>query len=298
MGAEPVLKALEQHPDIIVCGRAYDPAPFAAVGIFRSHDPALCYHLGKILECGTLCAEPGTAKDVMLGRLDDTGFEVWPADPARQCTPVSVAAHTFYEKDHPYILKGPGIELDLSQCRFTQTAPGRVRVEGSQIRYPAYTIKLEGARLAAYRTFVLAGIRDPLLISKLDEVEAAVKESVRSYYSDIDPATYQINFYHYGLDAVMGELEPDRTLPHEIGLMFEVIADSQEKADAICASTRSCYLHYGYPGRKSTAGNLAFPFAPSDVSFGAVYAFSVYHLMAVSDPTEFFPAEWVEVSAE
>ena len=124
------------------------------------------------------------------------------------------------------------------------------------------------------------------------------KESVRSYYSDIDPATYQINFYHYGLDAVMGELEPDRTLPHEIGLMFEVIADSQEKADAICASTRSCYLHYGYPGRKSTAGNLAFPFAPSDVSFGAVYAFSVYHLMAVSDPTEFFPAEWVEVSAE
>ena len=72
MGAEPVLKALEQHPDIIVCGRAYDPAPFAAVGIFRGHDPALCYHLGKILECGTLCAEPGTAKDVMLGRLDDT----------------------------------------------------------------------------------------------------------------------------------------------------------------------------------------------------------------------------------
>ena len=72
----------------------------------------------------------------------------------------------------------------------------------------------------------------------------------------------------------------------------------RETADAICASTRSCYLHYGYPGRKSTAGNLAFPFAPSDVSFGAVYAFSVYHLMAVHDPTEFFPAEWVEVSAE
>ena len=88
-----------------------------------------------------------------------------------------MAAHTFYEKDHPYILKGPGIELDLSQCRFTQTAPGRVRVEGSQIRYPAYTIKLEGARLAAYRTFVLAGIRDPLLISKLDEVEAAGNSS-------------------------------------------------------------------------------------------------------------------------
>lgn len=293
MGAEPILDALRQKPDILVCGRAYDPAPFAAVGILRGHDPALCYHLGKILECGTLCAEPGTAKDVMLGRLDDTGFEVWPADDRRACTPVSVAAHTFYEKDHPYLLMGPGILLDLSECSYRQVSPGRVRVEGSRVSHPPYAIKLEGARRVAYRTFVLAGIRDPLLIARLNEVEAAVVDSVRTYYADIPADSYQIHFFHYGLDAVMGPLEPDRTLPHEIGLMFEVIADTQEKADAICATTRSCYLHYGYPGRKSTAGNLAFPFAPSDVSFGPVYAFSVYHLMRVDDPSAFFPREWV-----
>lgn len=296
MGVEPILEALRQSPDIIVCGRAYDPAPFAAVGIFHGHDPALSYHLGKILECGTLCAEPGTTKDVILGRLDENGFEVWPADDARQCTPVSVAAHTFYEKDHPYLLKGPGMLLDLSSCTFTQTLPGRVRVEGSRIQYTPYTLKLEGVRKAAYRTFVVAGIRDPLLIRQIREVEAAVTQSVRAYYSDIPTDTYQINYYHYGIDGVMGDLEPDHSLPHEIGLMFEVIADSQEKADAICASTRSCYLHYGYPGRKSTAGNLAFPFAPSDVSFGPVYAFSVYHLMEVANPTAFFPMEWVEVN--
>ena len=65
----------------------------------------------------------------------------------------------------------------------------------------------------------------------------------------------------------------------------------------VCASLRSCYLHYGYPGRKSTAGNLAFPFAPSDVSFGPVYAFSVYHLMAVEDPCGLFPIEWREAGA-
>ncbi|MBR6029142.1 MAG: acyclic terpene utilization AtuA family protein [Clostridia bacterium] len=295
MGVEPILQALDEKPDIILCGRAYDPAPFAAIGIARGHDPALCYHMGKILECGTLCAEPGTAKDVMLGRLDDTGFEVWAADPRRRCTPVSVAAHTFYEKDHPYLLKGPGILLDLSGCAFTQAAEGRVRVTGSRVSHPAYAIKLEGARRVAYRTFVLAGIRDPLLISRLEEVEAGVERSVREYYSDIPPESYEIRFVHYGLDGVMGEQEPDRSLPHEIGLMFEIIADTQEKADAICATTRSAYLHYGYPGRKSTAGNLAFPFAPSDISFGAVYAFSVYHLMYVDSPTAFFPVEWMEV---
>ena len=293
MGAEPILKALKDHPDIIVCGRAYDPAPFAAVGILRGHDAALCYHLGKILECGTLCAEPGTTKDVMLGRLDENGFEVWAANPERKCTPTSVAAHTFYEKDHPYLLKGPGILLDLEYCTFTQVSDGRVRVEGSRITYPPYTIKLEGARKNAYRTFVLAGIRDPLLIEKVDEVEEAVTASVREYYEDIPADSYQIRFVHYGLDGVLGELEPDRTLPHEIGLMFEVIADTQDMADAICATTRSAYLHYGYPGRKSTAGNLAFPFAPSDISYGPVYAFSVYHLMNVDDPCRYFPIEWL-----
>ena len=59
MGAEPIIEALRLRPDILICGRAYDPAPFAAVGILAGHDQALCYHLGKILECGTLCAEPG-----------------------------------------------------------------------------------------------------------------------------------------------------------------------------------------------------------------------------------------------
>ena len=32
MGAEPVLKALEQQPDIIVCGRAYDPRALCGGG--------------------------------------------------------------------------------------------------------------------------------------------------------------------------------------------------------------------------------------------------------------------------
>ncbi|MFH1880795.1 MAG: acyclic terpene utilization AtuA family protein [Bacillota bacterium] len=291
MGAEPIIEALKTGADIVVCGRAYDPAPFAALAIFRGHDPALGYHLGKILECGALCCEPGTTKDCMLGVLEDESFTVWSPNPMRICTPVSVAAHTFYEKSHPYELPGPGTLLDLRDCRFTDAGNGRVRVTGSKIRYMPYTVKLEGARRIAYRTFVIAGIRDPLLISKLDEVESGVEASVRSYYGDIPAGRYHIRFVHYGIDGVMGPLEPDKAQPNEVGLMFEVVADTQELADAVCASVRSTYLHYGYQGRKSTAGNLAFPFAPSDVSFGAVYEFSVYHLLRVDSPMRLFPME-------
>jgi hypothetical protein len=65
-------------------------------------------------------------------------------------------------------------------------------------------------------------------------------------------------------------------------------------ADTICAFTRATLLHYGFPGRKATAGNLAFPFAPSDVPLGPVYRFNVYHLLRVDDPSALFPLELVE----
>ena len=74
MGHEPVVRALEDGADIVVCGRAYDPSVFAAPGIREGFDPGLCYHMGKVLECGALCAEPGTAKDCILGTLYEEYF--------------------------------------------------------------------------------------------------------------------------------------------------------------------------------------------------------------------------------
>lgn len=296
MGMEPILEALESQADIIICGRAYDPSPFAAVGVFHGMDEGLSYHLGKILECGALCAEPGTTKDCIMGVLYDDHFEVYPTDGKRRCTPTSVAAHTFYEKNHPYMLQGPGIVSNLRDCKFTSVDDRTVKVEGSKIENTKkYYIKLEGARKTLYRTFVIAGVRDPLLIKKIREVEDEVVSGVREYFSEIDEADYEINFYNYGLDGVMGELETNGDLPKEIGIMFEVLAKTQEQASAICSSVRSSFLHYGYEGRKSTSGNLAFPFAPSDIEFGPVYEFSVYHLMEVKDGKEMFPIEYMEV---
>jgi hypothetical protein len=292
MGVEPIIKAIETGAQIIVCGRAYDPAIFAAFGISRGFDSALSYHLGKILECGALCCDPGTTKDCMMGELHETYFDIFSTNEERYCSPTSVAAHTFYEKDHPYLLHGPGIIQDLSKCEFKAIDKHTVRVTKSNLeKTDPYKIKLEGARKVAYRTFVIAGIRDPLLINKLEEVEELVKQSVLAQYENIDEDSFKIQFYNYGKNGVMGDLETNKTIAHEIGVMFEVIAKTQDIASAICASLRSTFMHYGYEGRKSTAGNLAFPFAPSDVEFGAVYEFSVYHLMSVEDPSALFPIE-------
>lgn len=296
MGHEPIVRALDTGADIIVAGRAYDPSSFAAVCIRGGFDAGLAYHMGKVLECGALCAEPGTTKDCIMGTIYADHFEVEALNPIRRCTVTTVSAHTFYEKENPCVLHGPGFTLDLTGCRFEQVTDRSVAVYGSRyIKADTYNIKLEGASKVAYRTFVVAGIRDPLLIAQLEQVEEYVKQSVRTQLHRIDPDTYEMNFLNYGIDGIMGDTEPDRTPGKEICVMFEALAQTQELANTICASMRSTLLHYGYEGRKSTAGNLAFPFAPSDVPFGPVYRFSVYHLMQIPDPLELFPVELVQM---
>jgi len=283
IGHEKIVEALEANLDIIICGRTYDPSVFAAVGIYHGMDYGLSYHLGKILECGALCAVPGTTKDSIVGTIYEDRFTVQSLNPIRKCTTNSVAAHTFYEKEHPYLLKGPGFLLDLSQCKFNELSDGLIEVRNSKyIHADDYYVKLEGAKVQGYRTFTIAGIRDNLLIERLEEVENEIKQQVKSYFNEINESEYEINFINYGMNGVLHEYETETFSGHEIAVLIDVVASSQEIADAICANVRSTFLHYGYEGRKSTAGNLAFPFAPSDVKFGPVYEFSVYHLMKVN----------------
>ena len=291
MGVEPIIEALDQGAQIIVTGRCYDPAVFAAVPIRAGFSEALSLHLGKILECAAIAAIPGSGSDCMIGVLDETGFTLEALSLERICTVTSVAAHTMYEKADPRFLLGPGGLLDLSTCHFQQIDERRVRVTGTQLQKSAdYTIKLEGAQPVGLRTISIAGVRAPDLIQQLDYVLEAVRGRVFGNFESIDPSKAQLLFRVYGQNGVMGDLEPcTDQLPHEVGLVIEVVAETQSLADALCSFARSTLLHFGYPGRQSTAGNLAFPYSPSDISHGVVYEFSVYHLMIVDDPVSPFP---------
>lgn len=295
MGVEPLVAALEQDVDVVLAGRAYDPAVFAAQAIRAGLPAGPALHMGKILECGAIAALPGSGSDSLLGTLDADGFTVEPLSQERRCTTTSVAAHTLYEKSDPLLLPGPGGHLDLSDVSFTQLDERSVRVAGSRfVPSDGYRVKLEGASPVGYRTISIAGCRDPIMIGQIDGIVAMVRERVADNF---DPAAdYRLEVRMYGRDAVMGVLEPRREeLPHELGILIEAVAPTQERADTICGFTRSCLLHVGYPGRLATAGNLAFPFSPSDFRGGKVYRFSVYHLMRVEDPLELFPVEIVEV---
>lgn len=295
MGIEPIIRALDEGAQVVICGRCYDPAAFAAPAIRLGYDKALSLHLGKILECAAICATPGSASDCIMGYLGEDYFCVEPVSPERKCTPTSVSAHTLYEKSNPYILPGPGGHLDLSDCVFTADSDRRVRVTGSRFVPEAVpSVKLEGAKEAGCRTLSICGNRDPIFISQLDDIlENVKKRTADNLSADFD---YRLDFIVYGKNGVMGALEPQAEVTsHEVGIVIDVVAPTQEHANAVCAVARSTMLHYGYPGRIATAGNLAFPFSPSDIKVGPVYVFSVYALLRTEHPENLFTPVYEEV---
>jgi hypothetical protein len=243
--------------------------------------------MGKILECGAIAATPGSGADCAFATLYDDRFVLEALSPNRRFTRESAAAHTLYEKSDPYRLPGPGGIIDLTGCAFAELGAGRVEVRGSKHEAtPAYMVKLEGARRIGSRSISIAGTRDPIMIRRIDatlkEVEAQVRSMAASAFRG------DLHFHVYGRDGVMGPTEPVRaTSSHELGIVIEAISPTQEEADSLVSVTRSTLLHFGYPGRISTAGNLAFPFSPSDIRMGDVYGFSIYHLMEIDDPAGF-----------
>ena len=276
IGIAPVLALLEQKADVILCGRACDTAIYAAPCIYEGYDPGLAFHMAKIMECGAMCSEPVAAADVMQAYIYKEYFELRPANPQRRCTVDRVAAHTLYEQVNPYLIYEPDGVCDLSGSVFDQVDERTVRVRNSVFHEAEQkTLKLEGVRLAGYRTICPATVYDRDTIKNIDgiiqTVTAFVKENTRGR---LDESSYTVNFRKSG-----GE---ESTL----GLIIDVVGRTQAIADEICALVRSRMLHCDYPGRKSTAGNLAFPFSPSDIHAGEVYTFSVFHLAQVDSLME------------
>jgi hypothetical protein len=290
LGVEPIVRALEADANVVLAGRAYDPSVFAAYPIMHGFDPGLALHLGKILECAAIACTPGSGSDCMLGILRRDGFELHPLNPDRRCTVASVSAHSLYEKSDPYHLPGPGGILDLSQTIFTALDDRSVWVTGSRHVERPYTVKIEGAKRVGHRIVSIAGVRDPTFIGQVDEIVLSVRERVAANFADLSGEDYRLAFRLYGRDAVLGDLEEtSHPAPYELGIVIEAVANTKDLAKAICAFARSTLLHFGYPGRISTAGNLAFPYSPSDFDAGEVFEFSIYHIMQLDDPCLYFP---------
>jgi len=299
IGVDPFILALKGGANIVVAGRACDTAIFASFPIMHGYDPGLTYHMAKIIECGAMCTVPLSASDVMLAKMYKDHFVLESPNPTRRCSVERVAAHTLYEQVNPYYIYEPDGMVDLRKTHFEQYTKDSVRVFGSKfIPSDKKTIKIEGVKLAGYRAISICGVRDIMMIRNINEILNEVRNRVReNIQSSIHSKDYSILFRKYGMDAVEGQIEPLKDLPHEIGIIIDVVGKTQEIANIICAFTRSNLLHIDYSGRKTTAGNVAFPYSPSDIPVGPVYHFNIYHLVEVDNLCETSTIEFIKIGA-
>lgn len=300
MGIEPFVKALDEGAQVVLAGRACDSGIFAALPARAGLDLGHALHMGKILECGAMSAVPSTGRDCLLAVMQDSQFEIIAPNPHREVTPFSVAAHMVYEVEHPYLQGEPTGTLDFSEVRFESTGRRSTIVRGTRFtEHATPTLRFEGAERVGYRSFVLGGIRDPFLIQQIDDYTAGCERQTREL-AGVDDLV-RIEWILYGRDGVMGRMEPERDGPiHEIGVLAEVLAPSQEMAHDVAALLEARMIGYAYPRAKTRTAHVAFPFSPLVNDTGPVYRFSVLHIAELARPSDLvdlFPIEHVRTGA-
>ena len=283
-GTDTLARALATDPDVLLAGRACDTAIFAALPQLLGYPMALALHMAKIIECTSLCCRPG-GRDAMLAELDMYGFTLESMHPERHATPASVAAHALYEQADPFEVQEPDGTLDLREARYSALDAHRTRVSGARfVPHAVPTLKIEGAARVGARAVLIAGIADPTLLACLDEVLVAVSHKVR----ELIPGDWQLFPHVYGQGAVR-PLSLAQRSQHEAGLVLECVAPDADTARTVAAVFKQNLLHHGYPGRVSTAGNLAFAFTPSEVDAHDSHRFVLYHVMAGAPVADLFP---------
>ncbi|KAL6890526.1 hypothetical protein GGI43DRAFT_222088 [Trichoderma evansii] len=301
MGPEPYIRAMATHPDfdIIIGGRSYDPAPYVAFSAYHafnqrysqilsldSHILGGFTHMGKIMECGGLCATP-KSPSCQATIYRDGSFDVRPLMPGALCTPTTVAAHTLYEKSRPDRLYGPGGYIDLSASMYsTLSDKCSVRVSGTTFHSSkgsgdCYTVKLESAKIIGYRTMFIGSFADPILISQLHPLLNRVKGYVAQQHTHISEK-WELGFHTYGYD------ETNKTAHMgNVFLVAEALAETQATATSIASTARVACIHGPYEGQKATSGNFGFGLGgKGEIETGPCAEFSIYHLMELKEAEE------------
>ena len=297
MGAEPIQQALRDGAQIVLAGRATDTSIYAAVPLMMGCAPGPVWHAAKIIECGAACAFPKT-HDSMLAHIEGDSFILEPPNPIKQTRRINAAAHTLYENVNPYEITEPSGILNTEGCTYEQIDPRRVRVSGSRLIKKPYSVKLEGVESVGFRSICIGGTHDPGLISILDQFLDKVRHAVEARVEDVcglKKEDFHLTFFRYGYDGVMGAMETKPVAANEIGIVIDVIAPTQERANTIVGIARNLLLHTDFEGRKCNAGNIAFPFSPTDIEVGEVFRFNMSHVLWLEDPQEPFRTEIIEI---
>jgi hypothetical protein len=288
MGPEPYFTALEAGADIIIGGRASDPAVIAAFALWKGAPAGPSWHAGKIAECGCQATTANTGQRGVFLEIGDSWFEVEPVDPQFKATVESISGHLLYENKNPWLLTEPGGQLDTTESEYVQVTDSKVRVTGSKWIPKPYTMKLEGASGDLFQTIMIVGIADPDVLAEPEVFHEMMLTTLTQRAisaTGLSADQFDISLRMYGYNGVSGMAPPPGSVPLEIGMMCVITAETQELASHIAKACNPYFFHM--PLRLGMElPSYGWPFTPGDIDRGRVFQFLLNHVVSVDDPLE------------
>jgi hypothetical protein len=290
-GVHPYIKLLNMGADVIIGGRCGDISFTAGPAIRGGFPEGLAYHLGKIIECASLCAEPFMGKETVIGTISHEDIRVTPYHPDQRCTIASVCGHSMYERGNPFFEYSVGGMLDMQNCKYEQFDDRTCRITGAKwVSAKEIRVKLEGAKKLGERFMGIAGIRDPYLVQNIDKMIQWSREGVEKRFGK---EGYQLFFHVFGKNAILKELEPVKEIrSQEVAVVVEVVAGDVEFGEKVTELALRMFFLARIPGVKGTAGSAATTKLPMRAT--PAYVWNVNHTVPVDDPMELFPVHITE----
>lgn len=259
IGAAPLVAALAEGADVIICGRVADPSLFLAPLIHefgwamddwqRLGQGTL---VGHLLECagqisGGYFADPGYKDVPGLGRL---GFPIGEvaadgavvitkvAGSGGQITAATCKEQLLYEIHDPGAYFTPDVVADFSAVSVTEIGPDRVLVQGASGRAKSDTLKVSIGYIDGYIGEGQISYAGPGALARGRLALDIVAERLQLSGASFDEIRYDL----LGVDAIHGAaLSAQAAAPYEVRLRVTARCDSMHGAASIGNEVETLY---------------------------------------------------------
>jgi hypothetical protein len=219
LGAAPIVEALRQGANVVICGRVTDTAltlaPMAHEFGWAADDwdkLAAGVIAGHIIECGTQCTGGNFTDWHLVKSWSNLGFPLIEARPDGTFTVTKhpgtgglVSVHTvseqlLYEMGSPRYLS-PDCVARFDSVTLTQDGPDRVTVSGARGEPPPATLKVSVSVSEGYRAFGRLIVSGPDSLTKAQAVADILWDCVggRDSYDDTATGFFAWNSCHPAL---------------------------------------------------------------------------------------------------
>jgi hypothetical protein len=234
LGAEPIAEALGRGADIVITGRASDPALFLAPMIHAFGWPMNDWNLlgqgtvaGHLLECagqitGGYFADPGYKDVPDLARLgfpigeigEDGGLVITKvADSGGAVTARTCKEQLLYEVHDPARYIQPDVTADFSQVKVEEIGKDRVRISGGKGTKRPGTLKVSIGYIDSYIGEGQISYAGPGALAR----GRLALEIVRERLGLTGVATNELRFELIGVDSLHGpEVSSRANEPYEV----------------------------------------------------------------------------------